>query len=99
MDKSYAAAGAQAPMNMTSRALDTIFEQDSDQTGRMTGLMRRIEDLADRVAGSQTESDTSNGPRPPQSPGYVGVLADLHATRDQIGERIAVALDRIERVL
>ena len=80
------------------RESEVLLRFQQEQVERFGSIMRRVEDLAERVVGPVPCGEGASGTKPVRS-GFVGVLADLNDMRDQIAERTAAALDRIERVL
>lgn len=85
-------------VNASQRAVESLFDDDQNQIGRLTNLMNRVEDLADRVCGAVP---IGTSPVSGESPhvGHIGVLRDFNGRRESIAIRIGEALNRIEQVL
>ena len=92
---------AEAPrsLNAATRQGENFLDQDQDQLQRITNLMRRVEDLADRLSGPIPTTSVGADQHREQPAGFIGALTDLHMSRDLVSERMAVALNRIEQVL
>lgn len=94
------ASAMRAPdRDQTMREFDNLIEMQHGQMGDMTGVMRRVEDLADRLLGAVPKQEAGTSAAQPQRTGWFGGLLDAHETRDQIIRRTTDALGRIEKVL
>jgi hypothetical protein len=97
--RSLSNAGMNQAAERTKREFDHFLEADATQHVGMVSLMRRIEDLADRVGGPIPCAGEVAGRPSEQRVGVLGHLADQHEARGAVGERIEAALTRIEKLL
>lgn len=91
------AIAAAAP-NQPVREFDNFQEMQTEQKQVMLSLMRRVEDLADRVLGP-VPTEAGSGPATQPRSGHFGNLLDESEDRDAIIRRTSAALSRIEHVL
>jgi hypothetical protein len=92
------AGAAPSVINQQVREFDNFVEAEHEQMGVLTGVMRRVEDIADRLLGAMPSTDGAGATQPMRA-GTFGALLDAHEHRDAIVRRIGDALGRIERVL
>lgn len=98
MEPGTAAAAMNEAVRPT-REFDKFVESEQDQLVAFNSLMRRVEDLADRVLGSIPATDSSKEHVQPYRAGHFGGLLDAQEARAMIGHRISDALLRLEQVL
>ena len=80
------------------RQIDKYFDASEQQVLFLVRNMRRVEELADRIAGA-VPTEATNNDKPPHVEGIYGGLLSQNNDRETALIRISRALDRIEQVI
>jgi len=84
---------------ITQREMDNLLNHQEEQIAYLVSVMRRVEDLADRISGAEPSKPATDGSKVSKGPGYIGALGSQITDRTIAISRIDEAMVRIERFI